>query len=340
MASTVVLTGASGVVGRAIAAELRDVRVIGLVHSVTDAPEVDELVTCDLSQPRLGLSAERWGELAEQADAIVHSGALTAWGRPRVEYETINVGGTLRVIELARAADAPIHYVSTIFALALAGGDDGLGEDNVVRNYIWSKLTCERLLASSGIPHSIFRPTNLVGDSRTGASIRPQIVQALSDWICRGKAPYFPIHPGNLVDVAPLEAVSIPVARVAESGEVGNTYHVSYGEDAMNAETALDLLREHARQLGRELPPAPVVDPDQPLPIPLEEVPATSRAFMKVAIDVSEVTRASGGVLPSSLGELRERFDVPVVSDVDAFRRSLEYWAEERGMLRREERVG
>ena len=52
---TVLITGASGVVGRAVAAELRDCRVIGLVHSDPDVPGIAEVLSGDLAQPWLGL---------------------------------------------------------------------------------------------------------------------------------------------------------------------------------------------------------------------------------------------------------------------------------------------
>ncbi len=327
---TILVTGASGVVGRAVLAELRG-HTVGLVHGTPEAPEADEVIAGDFAAPHLGLREERWRELAGGVDAIVHSGALTEWGKPAERYEAINVAGTRSVIELAQAAGASVHFISTIFVLALRDSGEELGADNVVRNYISSKRASERLLQASGIPHTIFRPTNLVGDSRTGASLRPQIVQALSDFICRGKAPYFPSHPENLVDIAPLDALSIPVARAAESEDVRGTFYVSYGAEAMSVSTALGVLEEHARKLGREIGRADVVDPREPLPVPLEKIRATSRPFVKVGIDVSEVTHASGGVLPSSLRELRERFGVPEISAVEAFQRSLNYWADQRG---------
>jgi len=143
---TVLITGAAGVVGRAVAAELR-CRSIGLVHGDRDVPEADETLAGDLELPRLGLDEPAWRALAERVDAIVHSAALTEWRQPRERYEAVNVEGTRRVIELARAAGAPVHYISTIFVLALLDGDDRLGAGNLVREYIHSKLACERLLA-------------------------------------------------------------------------------------------------------------------------------------------------------------------------------------------------
>lgn len=322
-------------VGQAVAHELRHHRVIGLVHSDGAVPGASEVIRSDLSQPRLGLTERRWRELAEQADVIVHSGALTQWGQPYPRYQAINVEGTGRVIELARAAGAPIHLISTCFVHALErDAADRLGPDNVVTPYITSKLAAERLLAASDVPHSVFRPTNLVGDSRTGGSSRPQIVQALSEWICRGKAPYFPMHPGNLLDIAPLDVLSVAVANAVENDDLGDLYWVTYGERAMTVDAALDILIEHAATLGRRIQRAPIVDPSGPLPIPLARVSPLSRSFIKVLIDVSEVTAACGGVLPSSLDVLRDRLGAPAASDTDAYRRSLEYWSAQRADAR------
>jgi nucleoside-diphosphate-sugar epimerase len=330
-ARTVLLTGASGVIGRAVAEELRGDYVIGLAHRDTEVPQVDELLPADLAAPRLGLDTDRWRALAERADVIIHSGALTDWGQPRERYQAVNIDGTATVIELARLAGAPVHLVSTCFVHAIErDGLHLLGLDNVVAPYIWSKLESERLLAASGVPHTIYRPTNLVGDSRTGASHRPQIVQAMSDWFCRGKAPYFPVHPGNLVDVVSLDVTATAIARGARAGDLGRLYWLTSGAGAMTADEALDILLAHARESGRDIPRPPLADPAQPLPVPLERVPATSRTFLKVLIDVSEVTRACGGALPTSLPELRQRLGVPVVSDRDAYRTSLQYWAKQR----------
>jgi nucleoside-diphosphate-sugar epimerase len=325
------LTGASGVVGRELARELRQDRVIALVHSDSRELEVDEAIVVDLTAPRLGLEPWHWRALAREVDVVIHSGGLTEWGQPRERYDAINVAGTAKVIELAEAATAPVHLISTCFVNALVRGfGDQLGADNVVKPYITSKLEAEELLRSSAVPHTIYRPTNLVGHSQTGASSRPQIVQALSDWICRGKAPFFAAHRGNLVDVVPLDVTAAAVARAVEADDLGNLYWLTYGEAAMSVEQAIGVAIEHARAAGREVEPASIVDPRDGLPLSLEEISPVSRSFVKVMIDVSEVTHASGGVLPSSMAELGERHGVPMPSDVDAYRRSLEYWAAER----------
>lgn len=332
MSKTILLTGASGVIGRAVAERLAGDTVVGLVNSDTSPiPGTSEVLRSDLSAPKLGLSDADWERLAAEVDVVIHSAALTEWGQPVERYQAINIDGTARVIDFARAAGAPIHYVGTCFVRAIERGlVDELGEQNVVKPYIASKLEAERLLRESGVPHNVFRPTNLVGDSRTGASSRPQIVQAMSDWVCRGKAPYFPAHPGNLVDIVSLDVMADSLVAVLRAEEYGRLFWITSGDASMTPEEALDIALDHARARGRDFPRAPIIDPREPLPIPLDEVRAMSRAFLKVLIDVSEVTFASGGILPSSLDELQTRFGVGAVSDREAYRRSLDYWANER----------
>lgn len=331
---TILLTGASGVVGQAIVAELGGSRVIGCVHGGAVIPGIRETVVCDLARPRLGLGSRLWDRLAREVDVIIHSAALTVWGAPTERYEAINVHGTNELIELARCAGAPIHLISTSFVRALQLHPlESISPGNVVRPYIASKLESERLLLESGVPSTIFRPTNLLGDSRTGASARPQIVQMLSEWICRGKAPYFPAHPGNLIDVVPVDLLAAAVAGAVETQDLGREYWVTSGAEALSVGESLEILIEHARGQGREIELAPVVDPRGDLPVALERVPAMSRPFLKVLTDVSEVTHACGGVLPSSLAELRERYPLTDVSDAEAYRRSLDYWAAQRNDL-------
>ncbi|PXX54890.1 male sterility protein [Nocardia tenerifensis] len=333
---TVLLTGASGVVGRAIASELRDHRVIGLAHSDPTAGSAEEVVLGDISRPRFGLDAESWSALAKTVDVIVHSAALTEWGQPDERYRRINIDGTAHVAELAQAVDAPVHYVGTCFVRAIElGRVSELSDGNVVRPYIASKLRAEQVLADSGVRYSVYRPTNLVGDSRTGASFRPQIVQMMSQWICRGKAPFFPLHAGNPIDLLALDTTAMAIARAVEADDLGRIYWLTSGQDALKVDDALNVVLAHASSRGKPISAPPVLDPGAIDAAAWSRVSATSKAFIKVLIDVSEVTRACGGVLPSSLPELTSRYGLPAVSVAEAYRKSLEFWAGERASSRR-----
>ncbi|WP_280403572.1 SDR family oxidoreductase [Nocardia brasiliensis] len=336
----ILVTGPSGVIGRALVEALSQHHVTGLVHVDTELPDVTEVIHGDLAKPQFGLTTSRWHELAERVDVVVHSGALTTWGKSRSRYQEINIDGTARVLEFARRAGAPVHYLSTCFVHGIERtGLSDVAQDNVVRPYVWSKLEAERLIAASGVPYAVYRPTNLVGDSRTGASSRRQIVQVMSEFICRGKAPYLPAHPGNLLDFVPLDVTVDAVVRTLEADDLrGQIEWLTYGADAMTVAQARDILTEHAASLGRPLGDLRIVDPRRRLPVPLSELPPLTRSFLKVLIDVSEMTHAAGGVLPSSKTELRERLGVDFPSDRDAYRSSLKFWANETAVARTAER--
>lgn len=325
----VLLTGASGVVGQSIIRELAGRPVVALVHSGTvDGPGV-ELLRGDLSRPQLGLDDDTYRDLVARTGAVIHSGGLTDWGQSPERYQRANVDGTREVIELARRADAAIYHQSTSFVHALA--DDAplaLKPTNVVDAYVRSKLAAEELLRASGVPYVIFRPTNLIGDAATGLTSRGQIVQLMSDWICRGRAKLFPAHPGNLVDIVPQDTLSRATIAAMDAGDSGQEYWVTYGKEAMTVDDALDVCVEHARRRGKEITRPRVVHPDELTPAELDALPPMSRRYVEVLADVSEVTACAGGALPSSLDELRSRYGLPHVSDRDAYRRSLEYWSE------------
>lgn len=329
---SVVVTGGAGVVGQELLARLRqDFRVIALTYMNADLPGVDVL-RCDIAQPQLGLSDGDWADLANVADVIVHSAAITTWGLPKDHYRPVNIDGTRHVVELARRAEAPVHLISSSFVQALESPrcQEILGPANVVYPYIWSKREAERIVRESGLPYGIYRATNLVGHSATGASSRPQIVQVMADWIARGKAPYFPAHPGNLLDIAPVDAVSCAVAGAIEASDFGQELWITYGHESLTVEEGMQEIVNHARSLGRSLDPAPIIDPRTTPPVAIEDVPAMSRQFLKVLIDVSEVTHASGGVLPSSLATLRTKYGASSIRCAEAFRQSLKYWAAQR----------
>jgi fatty acid CoA ligase FadD9 len=140
---TVLLTGATGFVGRFLALELlarlpADGKLICLVRAENAeaglrrlresfgqrAPEalrrLDQLspklevVAGDLSRQRLGVDAERYGALAEAVDGIVHAGALVNHALPYESLYESNVLGTATIMRFALARKLKhVHFVSS-----------------------------------------------------------------------------------------------------------------------------------------------------------------------------------------------------------------------------------
>ncbi|MFF8386055.1 SDR family oxidoreductase [Streptomyces kanasensis] len=330
---TVLLTGASGVVGRSLLREQDGPRFVVATHS-TPVPEAGDArsVRLDMTAERFGLDEDAYAALAAEVDVVIHSAGLTEWGLPAGAYRPVNVEGTRRITEFAERADATVHFISTAFVAALADtAPVPLGPDNVCRNYISSKREAEHVLRDSGVRHTVFRPTNLIGDSTTGWTSQGQIVQLMSDWLGRGRAPFLPAHPGIRMDFVPQDLLSKAVLGAVERGDDAGEFWVTYGPEAMDVEDCLRVLVKHAAGRGRTLTPPPVVNADELAADAIANASPRARSYLSVLRDVSEVTRCSGGVLPTSMPELRERYGVPRVDDTTAYLASLEYAADHLG---------
>src|SRR5262252_5021765 len=161
---TVLLTGASGVVGRALLPRLRDFDVACLVHrSPVSGPNVTA-VPGDIAKPMLGLAEQAYVELAARVDAVIHCAAVTDFSRTDGSLEATNIAGTEHVAAFAAAADAVLCHVSTAFVHTKTDGDRG----RTAIGYAASKSAAEESVRSSGVPHVILRPSVVIGDSATG----------------------------------------------------------------------------------------------------------------------------------------------------------------------------
>lgn len=325
----VLVTGASGVVGHAIAHRLTGTRLTCAVGNGTmmAVPDGARVIRCDIAADRLGLDAASYGQLVASTDVVVHSAAATEWGRPPAAYRPVNIDGAKRVADLALAARASVVFVSTAFVPAVdPANPQALPPGNIVRPYLESKRGAEQIFRDCGRPLSIVRPTNLVGDEVTGASTRKQIVHHVSEWLMRGRLPFFPAHPGNLMDILPVSTVADAVAACVANSAFDEDYWLTAGTSGLPVGQAIAVCVEAG--LARGLP-ARSVEPVDPRHLDLSQldVPPQAAVMLRALVDVSEVVAASGGVLESSMDRLGTRFGMAMPDLVSAYVRSLEFWS-------------
>ena len=130
----------------------------------------------DLTQPGLGIdtASVRW--IARHCDAVIHSAANLAWeGDPPGEPWLSNVQGMHEMLELCRTTGIrQFHHISTAYVCGQREGcvlETELDEGQQFNNdYERSKTAAEKILRSAKHLDSltVYRPSIIVGDSRTG----------------------------------------------------------------------------------------------------------------------------------------------------------------------------
>lgn len=261
--ATTVITGATGFLGRELVLHLlgrdRGVHLTLLVRgedeaaaqarglsvlterlrgeALADAAQRVEVVRADLEQGGLGLSAGAYAELAARTRGVIHGAASVSFSLPLERARAINVEGTRRMLDLARAAGAALDYIGTAY---VAGERRGLVLESELdcgqrfhNSYEQSKLEAEQLVQSrAGEQHvRIFRPSIIVGDSRTGRTASFKVLY----WPLKIYARGFRVAPGRAdtpMDVVPSDYVVQAIARLRErTGPSGQVFHLCAGPE-------------------------------------------------------------------------------------------------------------
>jgi len=194
-------------------------------------------VVGDLSQPRLGLSAEQFEKLAEQIDVIYHNGAILNFVYPYSVLKPTNVLGTQEILRLAcQSKVKPLHYVSTdaVFDSSVYYGKE-LKESEPISHtegidlgYTQSKWVAEKLVTiarNRGLPVSIYRPPLIAGDSQSG-------IWKTDDFTCRfikGCIQMGSIPDMNCgVTLVPVDYVSRAIVYLSQKKELlGKAFHLN-----------------------------------------------------------------------------------------------------------------
>ncbi|CAM5470997.1 SDR family oxidoreductase [Streptomyces fumanus] len=262
---TLLLTGGSGVLGRALIDELAphfDLLCLRRTRPLHD-PRVRE-IPGDLLAPRFGLTPRQWYELALRVDVVVHSGAQTNWHIPPGEIVRTNTLGTDTALDLAARADAPVYLVSTAFVANTLTDQDRERFPGAAA-YLDSKIRAEQMMRDSGQPGAIVRPSVVMGHSVTGRIAEQQGLTKVLAAMVLGQVPVLPGAPEARIDMVPQDYVSRAVGDLVRGGVGNGEYWLTAGKEAVELREIADTCAEFAAQQG--LP-----RPERPRLIPIEAV--------------------------------------------------------------------
>ncbi|MET0966298.1 MAG: SDR family oxidoreductase [Nakamurella sp.] len=353
---TILVTGAAGVVGQALLPRLiagpdggrstgrrigigHNADVIALTHHREITVPGATAVRGSITAPQLGLSVPDYEALADRVDVVVHSAAMTGFNQADGQHTTINVDGTREVLRFAAHANAPVVHVSTAF---LHPTDDPEHPRKSVR-YAESKRAGEELVRASGVPHTIVRPSIVIGHSTTGETSAFQGVYQVSAALMKGMLPLLPFERVWPFDLIPCDVVADAIATVVEHNLFGREFWLTAGDNALTVDQAVQLLVRFARSTGRLIDQPRFVAPDMYhrliAPVFLDALPRGMRMAVSSLMDLFIDYVSMPEPFPSSLTELAEHGAAATFDAGDNLLASLDFWHEATGQSARREAV-
>ena len=328
---TVLLTGASGVVGRALLPRLRDFDVVCLVHrSPVSGPNVTT-VPGDVAEPMFGLAEPAYAELAARVDAVIHCAAVTSFNRIDGSPEATNVTGTEHVAAFAATAGAVLYHVSTAFVDTTADGDRG----RTAVGYAASKSAAEDVVRSSGVPHVILRPSVVIGDSVTGEIAAFQGLHQVAAGLFAGIVPMIPFDPSWPIDFIPADIVADAIACLVEGRVSAGEFWITAGDQALRLDEAVAVGVQAGRGLGVDVEVPRFVPPemfDRLIgPVFLDALPGKIRRNVLRMLEFFTTYLQSGQTKPTSWDQLVTLGARPLPDQRESLRNSLQYWASQSG---------
>jgi thioester reductase-like protein len=235
-------------------------------------------VVGDLSQRRLGVSAEEIESLRGEIDHLFHLAAVYDMRADAESQRVANVEGTRHMVEFAEAVEAGhVHLVSSIAAAGLYKGtwrEDMFEEASALDThpYFRTKHEAERVVRQEcDRPWRIYRPGIVVGHSETGEMDKVdgpyyffKLIRRL-----RGAVPQWlplPSVEGRQINIVPVDYVVKAMDHIAHvDGLDGRTFHLT-DPSPLTAGEVIDVFAQaaHAPQSSVRVP-AGIVDRLAPL---------------------------------------------------------------------------
>ncbi len=202
-------------------------REIEAIADVTGAPlENFALVEGDITEENLGINAEDLEIIRSETTTVYHLAALYDLTVEKDLALRVNVAGTKNVNEFVKSLPKlkRYNYVSTCYVAGKREGvilENELEHDAGFRNfYEETKYLAEREVEKlkSEIPTTIFRPSVVVGDSRTGETAKYDGVYYLIQYLRKAPALLRLVNVGNSkvkLNLVPVDFVVESIAALA-----------------------------------------------------------------------------------------------------------------------------
>jgi nucleoside-diphosphate-sugar epimerase len=198
------------------------------------------------------LNDEEYRTLVDSTDSVLHC-AASLNRKSEKQCLNVNLRGSLEVIQLARRAQNHhgLRRYSHVSTVAVAGKrqNEVVTEDNSIDwnrsdydPYARTKKFCEHMVHQllPDVPHTIFRPAIVMGDSCRPETTQFDMVQAF-DTLAR--LPVLPLRADDQIDIVPANYVGAAIVKIHQMEKPGfGIYHLSSGTGSQRYRELTDAL--------------------------------------------------------------------------------------------------
>ena len=206
-----------------------------IARNTNTSPENFKIIKGDITLENLGMSAEDYKDVFENATDVYHLAAIYDLGVKKEKAFKINVEGTRNVNELIKVLPnlRRYNYISTCYVAGKRTGEileSELEHDAGFRNYYeetkyLAEIEVEKL--KKNYPVTIFRPSVVVGDSEAGETAKYDGIYSLINYLRMAPNVLRIVNVGNSavrLNLVPVDFVVKSIAALAtDENAVGKT---------------------------------------------------------------------------------------------------------------------
>ena len=230
-----------------------------IANAVPELADRWHVISGDITAPDLGIDDAVKAEVRSTVQEVWHLAALYDLAVPQSIAHAVNFDGTRNVLDFCESLEdlRRLEYISTCYVAGDRTGrvrEDELDCKQDFKNHyestkFWAELEVQRRWGS--IPTSVFRPAIVIGDSRTGETVKGdgpyvvvQMLLRLPRWL-----PMVNLGPSKApVNLVPVDYVVEAMVRLSAKPEAeGKVFHLADPAPS----TAREILALSVRHLRR-----------------------------------------------------------------------------------------
>jgi thioester reductase-like protein len=199
-----------------------------------------DIIDGNIIKPNFGITKKQADKLSKEVTDIFHSAAITDFNLDYNEIRKVNLDGTQNILDFALLCmkNESFESVNHISTVAVSGKFQGIFYEDYLdvgqdfnNSYEKTKFEAEKLVQSyrsKGLNVNIFRPSIIVGDSKTGYTLNFKVVYQPIQILSLGIYKQIPARGNTKYNIIPIDSLAEAIHIIFTNNPYPNqTFHMT-----------------------------------------------------------------------------------------------------------------